>query len=79
MNRSYEDFRDAVKEQLKDRLSAWELSDEDLEKYVQKEEDQIKSAYEAYTKPRLNDDRTNEARFSSGVSTVSMCLEYCYE
>ena len=25
MNRSYEDFRAAVKEQLKDRLSAWEL------------------------------------------------------
>ena len=79
MGRSYEDFRAAVKEQLKERLSAWDLSAADLEEYVRKEEDQIKSAYEAYTKPRLNDDRTDEARFASGVSTVSMCLEYCYE
>ena len=78
MARSYSDFRNDVKKQLKTRLSAQELSDDELEDYVLKEEEQIKSAYEAYTKPRLNDNRDDEARYKSGVSTVSMCLEYCF-
>ena len=79
MAREYSDFRQAVKDQLKEGLSAWELSDEDLEKYVQQEDEQIMSAYEYYLHPKDTDKRDPEARFKSGVSTVAMCLEYSYE
>lgn len=79
MARPYSEFRNDVKEGLRESLAVWKLTDEQLEAYVQKEEDQIKDAYGYYLKPKETDTRDEEARYASGVSTVSMCLEYCYE
>ena len=78
MKHEYAEFREKVKAELKKRLAVWELSEEDLEKYVQQEEEEIKGAYRGYLNPKENDTREDDIRFDTGVSTVAMCLEYCY-
>ena len=79
LKREYSEFRNGVKEQLKQRLSAWNLSDEDLEKYLAQEEEQIKGAYEDYVNPDLKYSMDDDSRFKSEISSIAMCLEYCYE
>ena len=78
MERSYEAFRALVREDVKKRLACFELSDEDIDKFLNAEEDQIKGAYQAYAEKDPDDMRSDEARFNGEASTVSMCLEYCY-
>lgn len=54
------------------------LTEDDLEKYVQQEEDQIKGAYDGYLNPRQNDTREDDVRFKVGAITIAYCLEMCY-
>ena len=78
MERTYEAFREIVKKKLEKNLSAWKLSDEDLEKYLSEEEEQVRDAYAGYLHPRAKDDRKDEVRFDSAAGTVAYCLEMCY-
>ena len=75
---TYEKFRQLVKDKLRKNLAKWELSEEDLEKYMQQEEDQIKGAHNHYLNPRENDTRADDVRFDIGASTIAYCLEMCY-
>lgn len=77
-NYGYPEFREKVKEQMRTALSGWHLTDDEIEEYLKKEEQQIKDGYEEYLNPDPKDDRKDDARFASKVSTVAMCLEYCY-
>lgn len=76
--RTYDDFRSIVKKELADLLAVWKLSDEQLEKYMRQEEDQIKGAYDGYLNPRDNDKRADEVRFNIDASTVAYCLYMCF-
>lgn len=76
--KSYQDFWDAVKENLKKNLSCWKLGDDDVEQFMRSEENEIKGGYDRYRTGYLANGRTDEACFKSAVSTVAMCLEYCY-
>lgn len=78
MENTYEAFYNSVWKEVKKRLSCFELTDEEVDNYIQKEEDQIKSAYSGFLRKNANDARSDEARFVSAVNTVAMCLEYCY-
>ena len=78
MKHTYDEFRRETKKRLRENLAAHNLSDEDLENYVQQEEDQVKGAYEGYLHPRENDTREDDVRFMMGASSIAMCLEYCY-
>lgn len=78
MAHEYADFRNGVRDQLKNRFRAWEVSEEELEKFVDLNEGQVMDAYNAYLNPKPIDKRDDEARFKSGISAVSMCLEYSY-
>ncbi|MBR2800345.1 MAG: hypothetical protein IKE04_05660 [Oscillospiraceae bacterium] len=79
---SYEDFRQAVKEMLKDCLRVWKLTPEALEAYMKQEEDQIKSAYDGYAEDLdggvRDGRRTEDQCFQFDASTVAYCLELCY-
>ena len=76
--RTYEKFRQLVKDKLRKNLAAWDLSEEDLEKYMQQEEEQIKGAYDDYLNPDEGDTRADDVRFDVGASTIAYCLEMCY-
>ena len=76
--RTYEKFRRLVKDKLRKNLAAWDLSEEDLEKYMQQEEEQIKGAYNGYLNPGERDTRADDARFDADASTIAYCLEMCY-
>ena len=76
--KSYELFYEAVKNDVSERLAGFELSEDELNDYLKKEESQIKGAYEEYITKEDAKHLTDEACFMSKVSTVSMCLEYCY-
>ena len=76
--RTYEKFRQLVKDKLSENLATWDLSEEDLEKYVQQEEEQIKGAYDGYLNPRESDMRADDVRFDVDASTIAYCLEMCY-
>ena len=78
MEHSYAAFRQGVKDDLRGSLSAWKLSEEDLEKFVAQEEGQIKGAYEDFLNPRPNDKREEGIRFKTGISTIAYCLQMCY-
>lgn len=78
MDTSYEAFRRLVREEMKGRLSRFDISEQELDAYLEKEEEQIKGAYKGYLNPEENDTREDRVRFEVGASTVSMCLEYCY-
>ncbi len=75
---SYSEFRESVKANLKQALSVFKLSDDEIEKYVAQEEDEIKSGYEHFLNPSPRDDRKEDVRFSTAISTVSYCLQMCY-
>ena len=77
--RSYQDFRDAVKKRLEINLACWKLSEEDIEQFMRREEDEIKGGFDRYANGFLSNGRTDNACFDSGVNAVATCLEYCYE
>ena len=74
----YSIFRQGVKDELRRWLSAWNLSEEELENYMRQEEQQIQDAFQSCANPLHNDNRPYEVRFKAEISTVSMCLAYCY-
>ena len=78
MGHTYSEFRNLVKQKLGKNLSAWNLSDQQLEDYLKQEEDQVKGAYEGFLHPRANDDREEDVRFIVGAGTIAHCLEMCY-
>ena len=78
MRRDYSDFRELVKQKLSKNLAVWKLTDQQLEEYLQQEEEQVKRAYEGYLHPRQNDDREDDVRFDIDASTIAYCLEMCY-
>ena len=79
---TYQQFWDAVKEKLARNLACWELTEDQIEEYMDREENQIKGAYKNYAEDRYesvrNRVRTEEACFKSSVSSVAYCLEMCY-
>ena len=76
---TYEQFYQDVKEQVKNRLACFDLSDQELDDYLKKEESQIAGAYWDLTNPGDEaEGMTPEANYKASVSTVAMCLEYCY-
>ena len=78
MELNYPIFRQGVKNELRRGLSAWNLSEEELENYMKQEEQQIQDAFQSCANPWHNDDRPYEVRFKAAISTVVICLEYCY-
>lgn len=78
MIRSYEEFRKSVKDDLRESLSAWKLSEPDLEEYVANSEDEIKCAYDGYVHPGEDDHREDDARFKSDASTIAYSLQLSY-
>ena len=78
-NRKYDygQFREAVRERLGSILACYKLSPDELEKYMQAEESQIKGAFKNYQDGCQT--LTEEACFKAEVNGVSFCLEMCYE
>jgi hypothetical protein len=76
---SYEKFFQDVKEDLKKHLACYELTDQEFDDYLKKEEGQIQGAYEDMIEENGEDaDMTPEAHYKAAVSTISYCLEMCY-
>ena len=76
--RSYEQFFKDVRESVKNRLARFGISEDELNKYLESEEDQIKSQYRHYSGDKPKNEMGPDSYYSSCVEAVSMCLEYCY-
>ena len=78
MERTYEAFREAVKDDLRESLKVWNLSEDDLEAYVAQSEDEIKSEFKHCLNPREGDGRAVDTRLKSGASTIAYSLQLSY-
>lgn len=76
--KGYDQFFAAVKENVSKSLACFEISDEELNDYLKREEEQIEGAYEEYVNKEDAEHLTDDACFAATVASVSMCLEYCY-
>lgn len=76
--KEYGEFYNAVRESLKSRLACFGPTDEEFEKYLKSEEEQIKGEYRHYSEDPVPDGMTPDAFFKSCVESIAMCLEYCY-
>ena len=79
MMRTYNEFWDAVKAQLRTNLKGFKLTDEELEKYMIGEKEQIDGEYRHYRSDIGKDkDLSAEAFFKACVNGIAYCLEMCY-
>ena len=76
---SYEDFWKAVKDDLRSSLSAWNLSDEQIEEFMRREEDEIQNGFHRYRENIwVSEGMTEDAKFKADVSAVGYCLYMLY-
>lgn len=73
---TYQDFWMAVKKRLRTKLSAWKLSDDQIEEFMKQEETEIKNAFRSYQNGC--DSLDEDACFKADVNGVAFCLEMCY-
>ena len=75
---TYDQFYQGVRESLKERLSCYKITDEQLDKYLEEEEKQVRGGFKSYTEKDQSDPRTDDVIFNSQVNATAVCLEYCY-
>ena len=75
---TYEAFRKLVKDDLRESLAVWKLSEEDLEAYLAQNEDEIRGAYKHFQNPYEGDTREESVRFKSGVSSIAYSLQMAF-
>ena len=79
-NRTLEQFTNDVKAKLNTSLKCFNLTEEELDAFVDSEKETIEADYKSYQKGFLrDDDLTDEAYYKSCVAGTAQCLELCYE
>lgn len=76
---SYEEYYNKVKEELREFLSGFKLTEEELDAYMKREEDTIKEHYEKYSKEYENGEITLRVFENGCVDSTAWCLWLMYE
>ena len=76
---SYEEYYNRVKDDLRGYLSGYKVTEEELEAYMQREEDVIKNHYKSSNKEFENGEITLNVFQVGSVSSTSWCLWLMYE
>ena len=76
---SYEEYYNRVKDDLRGYLSGYKVTEEEVEAYMQREEDVIKNHYKSSNKKFENGEITLNVFQVGSVCSTAWCLNLMYE